>query len=72
MFLSTDMGQTSMEKSVRINTINFNINGIHLYDTGGMRKNSFSREAVTSFQKNTLKRLRTKDTIMLKKKMISQ
>jgi hypothetical protein len=66
------MGQTSMEKSVRINTINFNINGIHPYDTGVMRKNSFSREAVTSFQKNTLKRLRTKDTIMLKKKMISQ
>lgn len=66
------MGQTSFEKSVRVNTINFNRNELQPYDTERARKDSFLKNNMTSFQKSTLKRLRTKETIMLKKKMISQ
>lgn len=66
------MGQTSFEKSVRVNTINFNRNELQPYDTERARKDSFLKNNMTSFQKSTLKRLRTKETIVLKKKMISQ
>lgn len=55
---------------MRVNTINFSLNGIQPYDTGE-KKVAPLRETVTTFQRCTLKRLKAQESMMIKKKRIS-
>lgn len=57
---------------MRVNTINFSVNSIRSDNISQRKEVVSSREGVTSFQKSTLKRLKAKESIIIKKKRISR